>query len=117
MAAMQHLEAGAAEAVFGQNGTRRRNPPTREKTMPNARITEAAKAADHGLAAAQAALEAVTANARHLAALAANPLIAQLDDGGLGLSLKPAEVDAVLVLVRGLEEGRTAPAPQPQMRP
>ena len=59
------------------------------------------------------AQQAMTAAASHLSAMAANELIRRIDEEGLGLALKPGEIDAVLVLVRSLEAERGA---QPQMQ-
>ena len=66
---------------------------------PVSKLTDAAKSTSEGLT-------AITDAARHLAALAANPLIGQLAEEGLGHGLTPEQVDAVLVVVRGMEGER-----------
>ncbi len=59
---------------------------------------------------------AVAAAKQHLGATAANPLITDLDAEGLGTRLKPDERTAVLVMVRGLEDGRGGEQRPPQQQ-
>lgn len=114
MARMPNIEAEARQAadrilhphatVTAMVAAAAPSPVTQEETV--SKLTDAAKSTDEGLT-------AITDAARHLAALASNPLIGQLAEEGLGHGLKPEQVGAVLVVVRGME-GERASVPQVQ---
>ena len=116
MARMPNIEAEARQAadrilhphadVAAMVAAAAPSPVTQEEPVSASRLTPAAKAIDD-------ALKVLADAARHVAADASNPLIAQLDEEGLGLALKPDEVNAVLTLVRALEGERNAPQVQP----
>ena len=84
--------------------------PVLKEEPVSSRITEAQQAIDH-------AVKTLAAAAHASASLAANELAMRIDREGIGLLLKPEEIDAAIVLLRGLEDGRGAQPQQPQMRP